>query len=101
MLDYRRAPVGYMVEGLRNYFEHGVVTGSFLSALLCNDLKETVACADSMNRDYLVEWVHWLYNEAPAGSWGSREAVQEWSKARAQAAEDAHQREMGIVRLKP
>lgn len=63
---------------LREYIEHHVPKGSFLKAVLCNDLREAVACADSDNIQNIPAFVNWLHNEAPRGSWGSPEAYENW-----------------------
>ena len=64
--------------GLIDYFENGLEPGSFLTALLMNDLKATCACADSENVRLIVDYVRWLYNYAPSVSWGSPEKVLHW-----------------------
>ena len=46
--------------------------------MIANDLKEAVGRADHINKEHLPEIVVWFYNEAPAGSWGSHEAYNEW-----------------------
>lgn len=52
--------------------------GSFLLALLSNDLKETFARADDTNAAAIPNYVRFLYNQAPCGSWGSPERVKDW-----------------------
>jgi hypothetical protein len=63
---------------MKRYIEHGIEPGSFLMSVLRNDLKSACECADNQNRYLLFEYVSWLYNYAPQGCWGSREAVEEW-----------------------
>ena len=65
-------------DALKNYFELGWEPGSFITALLMNDLKATCVCADSQNIRLIVEYVRWLYNYAPSVSWGSPEKVMYW-----------------------
>ena len=77
-IPYHTVPVAYMESGLRRYFEERQDVGDFLTALLCNNLRETLACADDENAQRIPEWVRWLYNHAPAGSWGSRENYKAW-----------------------
>jgi hypothetical protein len=65
--------------GLQRYFEHHVEPGSFLRAVLENDLMGAMAAFD-WSGDYrgLVEF---LYCEVPSrrsGLWGSAEAVAAW-----------------------
>lgn len=71
-------PVSYMADGMRRYFENGISPGSFGTALLCNDLRETFGRADETNSRCIRQWVQWLYDNAPAGSWGSRERFNDW-----------------------
>ena len=74
MFNYAAFPNQNMVAGLQRYFEHGIEPGSFMTAVLCNDLKEACGRADDINRHMLFEIVKWLWNEAPSGTWGSPEA---------------------------
>ena len=67
-----------MMGGLTRYVEHGLQPGDFLTAVITNDLKEAVARADDENIKNLPAYVGWLYNEAPAACWGSREAMDAW-----------------------
>ena len=68
----------HMIGGLRRYIENGIKPGSFLTALLCNDLRETCERADDVNRHRIYDYVKFLYNYAPAGIWGSPEIVAQW-----------------------
>ena len=81
-IAYDKVPVQYMVDGMRNYFEHGISPGSFGYALLCGDFMEMARRADENNAACFMDWAKWLYNHAPAGSFGSRENVKEWMKSR-------------------
>lgn len=81
-IPYDTVPVRYMADGMRNYFEHGISPGAFGVALLCNNLCETFARADDNNSRYIRDWVQWLYDNAPAGSWGSRENFMDWMESR-------------------
>lgn len=75
---YDRIPVAYMADGMKRYLENGIPPGSFMRALLCNDLMDACQRADDSNRAAIFEWASWLYNHAPSGSYGSREAYTEW-----------------------
>lgn len=66
--------------GLARYLVHRIRPGSFLTAVLENDLKMAVAKADSTSRRALPELVDFLYQLAPRKSWGSVEAVEAWVK---------------------
>lgn len=64
-------------EGIRLYIEEGILPGSFLTAVLRNDLMESLArCSGPMEDVKTV--VRWLYNEAPSTCWGSERSVKEW-----------------------
>lgn len=65
---------------LVRYVEHGIEPGSFLTAVLENDLAEACARADMHNRRKLYEWVYYIYNECPGECWGSPEKVEAWIK---------------------
>lgn len=75
----------HMREGLASYIRFGRPPGHFLLAVLCNDLKGACARADEENRHALFQYVYVLTNYAPAGCWGSREAVQAWFEKGAEA----------------
>lgn len=64
--------------GLCRYLDHRIQPGSFLVAVLSNDLKEAMARADEKSRAGLFALVSFLYNDAPANCWGSPDAVQAW-----------------------
>lgn len=72
----------HMMEGIRNYVEHGIEPGSFLSAVICNDLKGAVAAADFRNMPNLPAFVGYFYNEAPSQCWGSNEKMIAWMAKR-------------------
>lgn len=65
--------------GLQLWAEHGRPQGSFLTAVLCNDLKNAVGCADEQNRRDLADIVQFAYNNLPAPCWGSPEKVMAWA----------------------
>lgn len=65
-------------EGLLNWVNHGIPAGSFIMAVLSNDLRETFGRADHINRHCVPEIVGWLFNVAPSACWGSPECVREW-----------------------
>lgn len=76
-LDYTGLPEGLRV-GMCRYIEGGILPGSFLKAVLANDLMNACAHADHVNRQRLFDIVDWLYNEAPGNCWGSPEKMQVW-----------------------
>jgi hypothetical protein len=80
-IDYSDLPE-HMQGGMQRYMEHGIEPGSFLVAVLSNDLMGAFGKADHINAQFIREYCQWLYNHAPAGSFGSRERVNAWMKHR-------------------
>lgn len=77
---------GYMHDGIVFYLMLGIPPGSFLTAVMENDLREAVGRADDTNSALLTEYVRWFYNHAPSTSWGSHKAVTDWIIARREEA---------------
>ena len=65
----------YMHGGLIRYFNNGIPPGSFMSAVLENNLVEAQGRADSNNAEIIPEYVRFLQNKVPATAWGSRAKV--------------------------
>jgi len=72
----------YLREGLNLYLTAHIPTGSFLLAVLSNNLREACDRADYESRTHIWNIAFFLNNYAPIGSWGSREAVRAWLEAR-------------------
>ena len=68
----------YMQGGIIRYYENGISPGSFLTAVIDNDLREAVGRADDTNKHCLHKYVMWFYNQAPRGSWGHASASEQW-----------------------
>jgi hypothetical protein len=68
----------HMIEGVRNYIEHGIEPGSFLSAVLCNDLRRACECADDINRTRLFQYIQFFYSYTPTDCWGSEKRFLAW-----------------------
>lgn len=66
------------VESLDRYVKHGIPPGSFLLAVLSNDLMQAVNRADEESAANLREIVSHVYNRLPSGSHGSMEKVEAW-----------------------
>lgn len=60
------------------YVDKRIEPGSFLCAVLSNNLARAVACADDINIHCLPNYVRFLTNEVPAKCWGNYLAVQDW-----------------------
>lgn len=68
-----------IMEGIEMYVKHGIKPGSFLTAVLKNDLLTAVKQADYINMKIIPVIVSYIYNEvAPSTCWGSTEAVEKW-----------------------
>ena len=68
----------HMLGAIKRYLLNGIPPGGFLSALLSNDFMGAVGKADGENSAALIGWARFLYNYAPAGSFGSPEAFAKW-----------------------
>jgi len=77
MYNYEKIPE-HIRESVKGYVEKGIPVGSFLTAVICNDLRESFAMADDINRDRMFDIVSFFYNEPPITCWGSRENMDKW-----------------------
>ena len=67
-----------MMGGITRYIEHGTKPGSFLEAIIINDLSSAVANADDENIGNIPAYVAYFYNHAPSSCWGSDEKMHNW-----------------------
>jgi len=100
MFNWTKCPEQYK-EGLQMYFLYHVEPGSFMRAVLENDLHEAMARFDGFSSSYfsdtssmrkLQDLMSFLYNEVPArtvGIWGTHATVEKWLKARESCSETA------------
>lgn len=65
---------------LERYLNHGIMPGSFMTAVLENDLPMACGRADTGNKRNLHNIVGYIYNHLPSNSWGSKEKVQDFLK---------------------
>lgn len=72
----------HVKEGLSLYLGAGIRPGSYLTAVLENDLREAVKRADDDSERATFAIVRWLYNHAPSEAWGSVDAVKTWMEQR-------------------
>jgi len=77
VINYTKLPEG-LRGGAQRWIENGIVPGSFLTAVIRNDLTESFAQADDMNIKRMFDIVSFFYNEAPSQCWGSREKMIAW-----------------------
>jgi len=64
--------------GLERWLKHGIDPGSFLMAVIENNLTEAVGRADHNNLRYLPNIVSYFYNNVPRTAWGSKERADAW-----------------------
>lgn len=83
-IDYSTVPVDYMAGAVQRYIEQGIEPGSFMRALLSNDLRGAIARADGMNIARIPHWVVWMENNLPGASWGSVQNYEGWIEGRYQ-----------------
>ena len=72
----------HMWGGVERYLFDRIPPGSFLMAVLENNLFEAFARADQKNVRTMRAWIHLIYNEFPISSFGSPETVQGWLEDR-------------------
>jgi hypothetical protein len=72
----------HTIGGIDRYVEHHIEPGSFLRAVLENNLREALGRADSTNRFALFDIVTYLYNCVPHNCWGDAKRVEEWLAVR-------------------
>lgn len=65
---------------LERYLNNGIMPGSFLTAVLENNLSEAFGRADIDNEANMKNIIGYVYNHLPSNSWGSREKVQYYLK---------------------
>ena len=73
----------HMQPAVEGYYYNGQYPGSFLRAVLSNQLLQSFEAADEINEAHMKDWVMFLYNELPSSAWGSSEKVDLWILARA------------------
>jgi len=69
-------------DALQRYVEERLPTGSFLRAVLCNDLIGAIGRADSESVGELQAIITFLFNEVRSDCYGSPEKVARWLAGR-------------------
>ncbi len=69
-------------ESLDAYAKDRLPLGSFLTAVVANDLNKAVCHADPYNLCNIRDIVLYVYNELPAECHGSRDRVRDWLKGK-------------------
>jgi hypothetical protein len=70
----------HMLAAIERYTVQRIKPGSFLQAVICNDLQRAVGLADEENMHNLPAFCHYFYFEAPSKCWGSPEKMDAWLK---------------------
>jgi hypothetical protein len=78
MANGNSAEIDHLIPGLNRYFTDHIETGSFLRAVLENDLRGACARADVVTRWALFQVVTYIELMAPKECWGSPEKVKAW-----------------------
>lgn len=68
----------YTLPAMELYLMHGIHPGSFLMAVLRNDLADAALRADHTNSPILGNIVRWVLYNAPVDSWGDDRRVNAW-----------------------
>ena len=79
MIEYENIPP-HIMEALERYKNSHLNAGSFLRAVISNDLVSAVQKADSESLKSLPQIAIWAYTELPAEAWGSYEKFQKWTE---------------------
>lgn len=68
----------HMQAALKRYVVDRIRPGSFLSAVISNDLFNTFRSADEVNVKLVPLYVRWFVNIAPAACWGNPDRLTAW-----------------------
>lgn len=79
-VEYELLPI-HMRESVYEYINMGRPAGSFLQAVIANNLKEAYQNADNINIHVIGGYVNFFYNHAPLDCWGSADQYMAWRKA--------------------
>ncbi len=71
-----------MMKSIQHYVKDRIKPGSFLRAVICNNLGDAVGQADDTNINNLPAYAAYFYNETPSSCWGSKEKMDAWLKGR-------------------
>jgi len=68
----------HLHDGLIRFLDRGIEPGSFLTAVLENDLLGAIKHGDAEAIAGLPHIVKFLWNKCPGNAWGSPETVRAW-----------------------
>jgi len=75
--DWEKVPEG-LHRGIRLWLDDGIVPGSFIRAVICNNLMDAFAFADDESRERLSSIVSFFYWSVPSHAWGSDRTFADW-----------------------
>ena len=67
-----------LIDAVKDYRDNRHERGSFIMAVLENNLHSAIQRADGTSWDVIRELMEFIYFDLPAESWGSQEAVSAW-----------------------
>ena len=67
-------------DSIKLWIDKGIHAGSFVQAVIENDLGSAIGKADSINKEHIPSIVAWFYNYAPSYCWGSKEKADTWAE---------------------
>lgn len=70
----------WVKDSLDRYVNHRIETGSFMRAVLENDLFEAINRGDKDSLEALPNIVRYIYNNVRSDCYGSPQRVREWLK---------------------
>ena len=65
-------------ESLQNYLIRGYKPGGFCESMLAKDYDRAITIADTANRQMFWAIATWIRENAPTGSWGSYDTIEDW-----------------------
>lgn len=68
----------YTKQAIDRFVSHGTPAGSFVMAVLENNLSQAFARADDNNAANMMDIVRYVFNEIPSPAWGSVDKVNRW-----------------------
>ena len=73
-----KADIQCAIDTIDRYVRGQCYPGTFMTAVLCNNLKEAFMWADENNRRYMFDIVNYCYNNIPSECWGSKTKFEAW-----------------------
>ena len=68
----------HLFHGIKLYVTKRIQTGSFLQAVLENNLVYSMFYADAISANSIQSIAKLIYNHVPSKCWGSKEKVEAW-----------------------